>query len=155
MSLEFEELVEICKAEAIAFKLFPTEQSSWRYFCRKFSEKFHTPLKEVFEMDPEMVILNVYESQLEDLTIEDKIDQIMEQIYTIEDPNYESQKEEDLEDFIRQAELEEEERIAKGEGLKIRSQKNRFNPSKKDPDTPKDLPKEGFVDFSHFETEEQ
>ncbi len=124
--IEFKELLETCQAEAIANRMAPTEESVWRSICRKYSEQFHTPLAQVLEMDPEHVILNVYESQSEDMDIEDyqKLEHIMDTIKGIEDPDYEAKKQTEQDEFDRQAELEEEERIKSGKAVHKSLQKD-------------------------------
>ncbi|NJO48153.1 MAG: hypothetical protein HC840_00395 [Leptolyngbyaceae cyanobacterium RM2_2_4] len=117
--IEFKELLEYCQAEAIATRMAPTELSVWRGICRTYSEKFHTPLAQVLEMDPEHVILNVYESQAEDMDIEDyqKLEHILDTLKGMEDPDYDAKKAKEQEEFDRQAELEEEERVKSGKAV--------------------------------------
>jgi len=114
--IEFKELLEYCQAEAIANKFAPTEVSVWRALCRTYSEKFHTPLVQVLEMDPEHVILNVYEAQSESLDTDDyqKLEHIMDTLQTIKDPEYERVKMNEQAEFDRRAEEEEAERIKAG-----------------------------------------
>lgn len=114
--IEFKDILEYCQAEAIANKFAPTEASVWRTLCRTYSEKFHTPLAQVLEMDPEHVILNVYEAQAEDLDIDDyqKLEHIMDTLKTINDPEYERAKAGEQADFDRRAEEEEAERVKAG-----------------------------------------
>lgn len=114
--IEFKDLLEYCQAEAIASKMNPTEDSVWRALCRDYSEMFHTPLYLVLEMDPEHVVLNVYEKQAEGMDTEDyqKLEHIMETLRGIQDPDYDFKKNKEQEEFDRQAELEEEERIKAG-----------------------------------------
>jgi hypothetical protein len=124
--IQFKELLEYCQAEAIATRMNPTEDSVWRALCRTYSKMFHTPLSQVLEMDPEHVILNVYEDQAEDMDIEDynKLEHILDTIRTIEDPNYEAKRKDEQDEFDRQAELEEEERIRSGKAVHRSLQKD-------------------------------
>lgn len=114
--IDFKDLLEYCQAEAIASKMAPTEDSHWRSICRTYSELFHTPLYMVLEMDPEHVILNVYEKQAEDMDTEDynKLEHIMDTLRIIEDPEYEASRNKEQEEFDRRAEEEEAERIKAG-----------------------------------------
>lgn len=137
--IEFKDLVEYCQAEAIASRMTPTEDSVYRAICREYSEMFHTPLPQVLELDPEHVILNVYEKQAESMDIEDyqKLERILDTLRSIEDPNYEATKNKEQEEFDRQAELEEEERIKAGrpvyQAKKKTLPKNDETPEKKLP----------------------
>lgn len=117
--IEFKELLEFCQVEAIANIVTPTEISVYRSLCRRYSEMFHTPLHIVMELDPEHVILNVYEKQSEEMDLEDynKLEHIMDTIRSIEDPEYEKTRKAEQDDFDRKAELEEEERIKAGRAV--------------------------------------
>jgi len=126
--IEFKELLDFCQAEAIANKMAPTEASVWRALCRQYSEKFHTPLVQVLEMDPEHVILNVFEAQSEDMDVEDyqKLEHIMDTLQTINDPEYERAKAGEQAEFDRRAEEEEAKRIAAGKPVYQGKRKNTF-----------------------------
>lgn len=117
--IEFKDILETCQAEALAGRLNPTEDSVWRSMARTYSKTFHTPLADVLQMDPEHVILNVYESQAEDLDLEDynKLEHIMDTLRSIEDPEYEAKKRDEQAEFDRKAELEEEERVKSGRAV--------------------------------------
>jgi hypothetical protein len=147
--IEFKELLEFCQAEAIANKMSPTEASVWRSYCRIYSEKFHTPLAKVLEMDPEHVILNVFEAQTENLDIEDyqKLEHIMDTLQTIKDPEYERAKAGEQAEFDRRAEEEEAKRIAAGRPVYQGKKKNTFQKT----DTPEDKkPTGGMVNLDYL-----
>lgn len=146
---DLNELIQTLKAEAIANKISPNEAAYWRWVCRQYSTNFFTPLKEVLEMDPEHVILNVFEQQLEDLDPEEHIEELMRKIYAIEDPNYEADQEKDLQDFIAMAEEEEEERLSKGRPVHWQE----FDePTLQTKTVPKEeFKKEGYVNLSYLE----
>lgn len=111
--IDLKDLLEYCQAEAIANRMNPTEESLYRYFCREYSEKFFTPLYLVLEMDPEHVLLNVYEKRSENIDLEDyqKLEAVLDTIKSMRDPDYENTKQKEQDEFDRQAELEEEERV--------------------------------------------
>lgn len=111
--MEFTDLLEYCKAEAIANRVSPTEVSVWRAICRSYSKMFHTPLQEVLNMAPEHVVLNVYEEQMEDADIDDyhKLQHLLDIVRGIEDPEYDAKQSREQEEFDKQAEKEEAERI--------------------------------------------
>ena len=136
--MNYLELLQYCKIQAIASTLAPTEEALYRKACREFSEHFHTPLMDVYKLDPELVMLNNFERQMEDIDIDKNIDSILEEIYRIEDPDYEAHEEEDLQKFISKVEADEEERMKK-------------NPSKKslpENELKDELPNKGGVDFT-------
>lgn len=117
--VDFKDLLEYCQVEAIANRVKPTEASVYRALCRTYSEKFHTALPLVLEMDPEHVILNVYEAQAEDMDIEDyqKLEHVLDTIRSIEDPDYDAKRKAEQEEFDRLAEEEDELRRKSGKAL--------------------------------------
>ena len=147
--IDFSELLEYCRIEAIASKMSPTEDSIYRSICRDYSEMFHTPLHMVLEMDPLHVVLNVYEKQAEgmDTTDYQKLELIMDTIMGIEDPNYEAKKSKEQEEFDRKAELEEEERIKAGKPI-YQPKKKTLSKNEEAPD--KKLPKGGLINLDYL-----
>lgn len=141
--MDFIDLIHYCKAQALRDVLSPTEESVHLSLCMAYSEKFHVALPEAMKMDPEHVLRVVFASQLESVNIEKNIDSILEQIYTLENPDYEKKKEDDLQSFIAQAEADEAVRLKK---LKKTSKKKKPEPEKK--------PLGGSVDFSSLKNEE-
>jgi hypothetical protein len=137
--LNLAELMQTFKAIAIANALAPTEASLYRNFCRKYSVAFHTPLHVVEKMHPEHVLLNVFEHQLDEMDVEENLETLLQQIYQIEDPEYDAKEEEDLQEFMALAEEEEKERVAMGE---------RVGKKAKKVELPADLPKEGSINFA-------
>lgn len=148
--IEFKDLLEYCQAEAIATRMNPTEDSVFRAICREYSEMFHTPLPVVLELDPEHVILNVYEKQAESMDIEDyqKLEHIMDTLRTIEDPNYELVKNKEQEEFDRRAEEEEEARIKAGKP--VYQPKTKKTLPKDEPAPEKKLPTGGMVNLDYL-----
>lgn len=147
--VEFKNILEFCQAEAIANKMAPNEASIWRSICRTYSTLFHTPLAKVLELDPEHVILNVYEAQSENLDIEDyqKLEHIMDTLQTIKDPEYERAKAGEQAEFDRRAEEEEAKRIAAGRPVYQGKKKNTFQKTEA-PEEKK--PTGGSIDLSYL-----
>lgn len=153
--IDFNDLIEFCQVEAIANRLKPTEESVWRHFCRTYSKLFHTPLAQVLEMDPEHVILNIYEEESKTLDLEDyqSLEHIMDTIKGIEDPEYDRKKKEEQDEFDRMAELEEEERIKSGKAVHHSLQRDldakKLISKKEDPDEPK-KPTGGYINLDYL-----
>lgn len=154
--MDFQDLLNYCQAQAIANTLEGNEVTVWRSLCRSYSKSFHTPLYIVLDMDPEHVMLSVFEEQLDEFDEEKDIESILDKIYSLEDPDYENSKKEELDEFIRDAELEEQERIKEGKPIHkaLRSQTSLESlpemPARKNVGRPTG----GTVDLSHLETEE-
>lgn len=116
--IEFNELLEVLQAEALADKFEPTQTSVWENICRQYSKKFVTPLHIVLKMDPEFVIRQIYADQMDEANFDDHLEHLVDLLKHLEDPEYDADAEKDLQDFIAQAEAEEEERKAQGLPLK-------------------------------------
>jgi hypothetical protein len=156
MALHIVDVIEFCQVEAIANKISPNAASRWRNFCRIYSKAFSTKYTEVLEMDPEFVITAVFELELDSVDVTDKMEELMDRVYSIEDPNYEAAKEHDLQEFIDQALEEEEERLKKGKPIFIpRKRKQEVKVEKKPEEKPKELPKEGYLNLSYLAKEEE
>jgi hypothetical protein len=150
------EIIESCKAEAIAGRLAPNEVNEWRYYCREYSKIFHTPLHIVETMAPEKVILAFFEEQLakKNLSEPDQFEAIIEEVRRLQDPNYDANKEIAEDDYVKGIEAWEAERIRKGAPIPRPQKKKKKEESK--PEPVEETRKHGFVDLSRFanETEE-
>lgn len=147
--ITLKDIVDFCRVESVASKLNPTEEARWRKFCRDYSKKFFTPLHEVYNMDPEFVILQVLEEQLDDVDPVEHLETLMNVVYGVEDPNFEATQEKDLQEFIKDAEEEEESRVAEGRAI--------YQPKKKKSEEKpkKELPKQGYLNLSYLEKQDQ
>jgi len=147
--LEFQDLLEYCQIEAIASRVSPTESSLWRGICRSYSKKFNTSLPLVLDLEPEHVILAVYEDRMEELGIGsyDKLEYVMELINKIEDPNYAEKVKKEQDEFdkmiLEKEELKMKEREKKKATAKTLSEK-------KEP-LAENLPTRGSIDLSYLE----
>lgn len=142
--LGLQELIDACQAMALAHKFEPDELSVYRSYCRKYSKSFHTPLHLVLKMDPEHVILNVYEDKLSEVDVEENAESLLDMIYSLADPEYEKQQKEEIDRFAEMAEEEERQRIAKGKPIHpaLKEEAELF---------PKSLPKSGGINLSYLE----
>jgi len=158
--MEFKDLLDLAQAQAISNTLEHTEVSVWRSICRSYSKKFATPLHLCLDgtIPMEDVMLAVYEEQLENFDEENDIDNILDTIYTIEDPDYEQQKKYELGEFIHKAEREEAERIKAGKPIHKAMKDEESWPTEKTLPKkvkPKKLPKSGGINLSYLEAEEK
>lgn len=155
--MDFSELVEHCQAEALANKISPTNESLWRHFCRSYSKKFHTPLHIVEELEPLAVLQAVYEDGMSDFDVEDNIEDVMDQLYSLQDPNYEKQKNNDLKDFMKRALIEEEQRLASGKPIHKAMKQEVSLPKGTSENTKSDdkkLPQSGGINLAYLEKED-
>lgn len=150
--ISLDDIIDYCRAEAISGKFYPTEVSNWRWFCREYSKTFHTPLLEVMTMDPEHVILAVFEDGYDSRRLKNKehVDTIIDDLRRLEDPNYDANRENEMKDWSAGIEQWDKNRVAKGATL----------PKKNDPKAPpavptKPLPKEGGINLSYMSKEEE
>lgn len=147
--LSLKELIEFCQIEAINNRFNSTEASVWRSLCRDYSKKFHTPLQQVMTLDPEHILLNLYEDGMESVEVDDpdKIGQTLETLMRIEDPEYQSKRDKEEEDYLAAAEAEEAERIASGKGIPMPSKKTLL---KKPKNEPKNKPPGGYINLDYL-----
>lgn len=150
--ISLDDIIDYCRAEAISGKFYPTEISNWRWFCREYSKTFHTPLYQVMDMDPEHVILSVFEDGYDARRLRKKedVDAIIDDLRRLEDPNYDANQENRMADWAAGIEQWDKMRVSKGAPL----------PKKTDPkdppkDPPKPLPKEGGINLSYMSKEEE
>lgn len=110
----FYDLFEICRLRAIALAIDPTTESIWRMRCREYSEKFHTPLHIVEkELDPIYILQHLYEIQYSPRVIDEELNEVLEQLYRIKDPNYSPLSKEEMEDLVDAVMNKEIQRLSK------------------------------------------
>lgn len=150
--LALSDLIELCQLEAIADKLRPSEESVFRHYCRFYSKTFHTPLEDVFKLDPIKVLQAALDERLGQEDEDEEIERYLDIIYAAEDPEYESQRAQEEDDYVLQAAEEEEERIRLGKPIHS-ALKGEHNPL--DPPVPTTMPKSGGINLAYLEKEEQ
>lgn len=146
--IDLKDLLEFCQAQALANKLYPDDEALWRSICRDYSKTFSTPYHEVLDMPPELVMLAYYESQYDDVDVEENVDKMLDIIYGLEDPEYSKQKKAEIDTFIEQAEEEERARL---------KAKKPIHPAMKAESTliPETSgPSQGSIDLSYLEKED-
>ena len=87
---------------ALANVLDPDDGYYFRAICRFYSEKFHTPLHEVYRLPIHTVLINYFEATLEMLDEDD----VEEKVAKAVDPNFGNNEEESIQDFIGMIEEE-------------------------------------------------
>ncbi len=99
-------------------------------------------------LNPDHVILSFYENKIEemDLSQQENLQRLFKMISIIEDPNYEENEEKDVDEFLRQAEEEEETKIKKKASEKTLLYKKELE-SKKEP-------LQGFINLEYLENSE-
>jgi hypothetical protein len=107
----FNDLLIFCKLKAIDSLLTPTEESTWKSFCRAYSERFCTPLPQVYQMDMEEVIGTILEANYADLEPFEEIEGILEDIYKLENPEYVKEQKKESEAFVEHIEKREKNRF--------------------------------------------
>jgi len=157
--MSFKALVEHAKAVAMADKLQPNELSEYMFICRQYSKNFNTPLHVVMnDLDPEHVILTFFQNQYDDLDTDEHMEDILDMIYEMRDPNYSREKREELKEFIKQAKREEKARIAAGKPIHPSMKSDEVNlktpvtknTSQKEAPGAVELPTGGSIDLSRF-----
>ena len=134
------DLLELTQAKAILSKIRPNESSVWRGIMREYSKTFHVPLTEVPKLDPEEVLLNLYENQMDSLDLDEDKDfnRLMEKLYLLDDPEYDAQRDRD-EEAANLLILEEENQKIAEKALK-----------KKSKEVKKELPLSGGLNLAYL-----
>jgi hypothetical protein len=98
-------------------------------------------------MSPEFVLSTLFEDQMEAVDIEEDLEELMDMIYTIEDPNYDSAKELEIREFVRRANEAERLRLKEGKPVPTPIKKTILTElPRQDPN----LPTEGFVNLAYL-----
>jgi hypothetical protein len=141
-----QDLFTYCQVKALDDKLNPTLETEWKAITRAYSERFHVPLPQVRQMDPESVISEVLEAQYEEIDVFEKIEHILEEIYRIDDPNYDKQQKIDMDAFIKVVEKREKKRLEA-----VKRKESRQKESLRGAQPP--MRSGGSVDFSKLKNE--
>ena len=155
--MDFKDLLDYCRAEAISNTLANSEVAVWRSLCRNYSKKFSTPLHLCLDgtIPAEDILLAEFEDQLDDFDEDKHLDAIMETINRLEDPNYDEILNKELEEFMTKVAEEERERIRLGKPIHKAMQKETDleNTSEKQvEETPKQS--KGYVNLAYLQEEE-
>lgn len=153
MNINLRDLIDYCKAEAVAAKFYQTETADWRWFCRQYSKMFFTPLHLVKTLSPEEVVLAVFEEQLEkfDLSKVEDLQALTEQVRRLEDPDYDENQERELQEFISAAEQFEEARL--DQGKPVPSLNRRIQKVAEQAQTAP--PKQGMINLDYLSKQDQ
>ncbi len=154
---DFQQLVDACKAKAILGVLATSEASQWRFVCRTYSKTFNTRLVDVLAMDPEHVILNFFEEQMKDLDTEksEHVEQLLEMIYELEDPDYANTKKQAQDEFDKEFEKQEADRVLKGIPIHPSLKGMVKNTFEKLDSVDEKMPTGGSLDTSMFNQDEE
>jgi hypothetical protein len=155
----FKDLIETAQILALQDRLIATEASIWHKSCREYSKRFHEPLSQVLNLDPLHVLTELYADQLSEWNLEEQIEDLKDLIGSIEDPNYDIEKERADRESLKKLEEEEAERILENRPIHESVEKEKYKFNKEDAKTmPKALPKSGGINFNairHLQSEEQ
>lgn len=105
-------------------------------------------------MDPEFVLLNLFEDKISDSPIDKNIDHWLKVIKMIEDPNYEETAEKDLDNFVERVLEEERERLKAGKSV-IQAHAKKSLLEKVEKEVENKGPQGGSVDFSSLAGDEE
>jgi hypothetical protein len=147
------DLCELHEIKAIGAALQPSVEAYWRRKCRDYSVKFHTPLHTVMnELDPSIVLQALYEDLYDPRIVNEELEELLETLNIIKDPNYSKLDPQELEDLVDAVMNREIARAAKKKAPTLDSIKAAViaNEAKK-----QRIPKSGSMDFSSLEKLEE
>lgn len=157
--MTIKDLVDYCKAQAISDKLYPNELGEYRFICRHYSKTFNTPLHVVEnELDPERVVMAYFQDMYDELDTDKHLEDILDMIYEMQDPTYSREKREEVNEFMRQAEREEKERIKSGKPIHPRIklvQEVTLKDLPEEEPNKEVLPTSGSIDLSRFNLDKE
>jgi hypothetical protein len=146
--MDYYSLLEFSQLKAIHLALEPSIDSIFRIKCRDYSQRFHTPLHVVMnELDPMVVLEALYEEQYRPSIVEEELEELMDRLYLMKDPNYSRMTKEQTEDLVDAVLNREIERAKK---KKAPTQQTILDEIKR-ADTKPQNPKSGAMDFSQLE----
>lgn len=147
------DLINTTIAVAIQGKLTTNEEYFYRKICRFYSKTFNTPLDQVFNLDPYLVFLAYYEESTDkfDLDTDEDVQNMLDKIYGIEDPNYNKAKEENLEHFIKQIETNNEKKIKKAQKKSEPIDSSEKSLLENEQTVTDNLPRGGLINLSYLE----
>lgn len=99
-NLNFYDFFELSTLKAINSALDPTLESIWRMRCRSYSQQFHTPLHEVYNLDPMDVLLALAEERYTPSVAADEPEELLDILCKMKDPNYRKISQEETEDLV-------------------------------------------------------
>jgi hypothetical protein len=148
-SLNVYDLMNLAEAKAILGKLSPDEHTTWRTIERNYSKIFFTPLHEVHKLDPEFVLLSLYENNIQDKNLDEdsELNDLLTRLNKLTNPDFDAAFEADEEEYNRQAVKEEENKQAKKAAKK--AAKVRKNSK------PECLPKSGGINLEYLAQDEK
>jgi hypothetical protein len=150
--MSFSEILELAQAQALSDRLHPTEISVYEKFCREYSKLFSTPLHEVLDMSMEHVLKNLFSDSLAQWSTEDDLDQFLDLVGSLQDPEYDAKKEKQRREEMRN--IEEQEALRIKENRPIHES---LVPKQPKAEVPKQLPKSGGINMEalrHIQNEE-
>lgn len=98
--MNFFELFEYAQIRAIEAAITPSMESIWRSRCRLYSQKYFTPLHEVERLDPIKVLQALYEDQYPPSIVDEELQELLDTLHKIKDPNYSRMSAEATEEFV-------------------------------------------------------
>lgn len=145
--MSLRDILETAQAISLASVLAPDEEEVWKRYCRTYSKTFSEPLTQVLSMDPLTVFSAVFSDQLDEWNIEEKLPEVFEIIYSLQDRDYDIKKERAIREEMRLLEEREAERIRDGRAVHSSLEKDKRVIAKEQP-IPKDLPKSGGLNMN-------
>ena len=98
--LNFYEFLEQMQIRAIAHALTPGADYIWREKCREYSIKFSTALHLVYDLDPEFVIQNLYETEFNRSAVQENMEEILGRLNRFNDPDFEEIEQAEIEELV-------------------------------------------------------
>jgi hypothetical protein len=145
---DFYSIFEIAQIRAMHEAIDPGMESIWRMKCREYSQRFYTPLHEVSKLDPAFILQALYEEHYTPSVIAEEMEDILEKLYQIQDPNYVKLDQAVIEEMVDNVINKEIKRLSK---KKRPTEEKVDKPLEKPIDKIVNRPRSGSMDFSQLE----
>jgi hypothetical protein len=156
--VSFRDVLQTAQAIALVNKLYPDDLAIYERACREYSKRFSTELCKVHELDFEFVARQLYSENLESWDLQEQMDDVLDLLGSLSDPDYDANKERALRDEDRRIIEEEQERLRNNESIhpSLDKGKEKFGEQAELPKN--ELPKSGGINMElikQLQNEEQ
>ena len=142
--LDLYALFELAELRAIHAALEPSLDSIFRKRCREYSVMFHTPLHQVYTLDPLMILQTLQEEKYNPSIVEEETQELLDILYRMRDPGYSRMSEEETENLVDAVIMKEMARLAKKKPPTLEAIKEEVKAAET-------KPRSGGMDFSELE----
>lgn len=137
--MTFRDLLETTQAIALSNRLNPTEEAVYTRYCREFSKRFSMSLIEVYDLNPEFVLTELFSDYLSDWDTDERMEDFLDLHGSLSDQDYDAKKERDYREQMR--------RILEEERLRVKEKRPIHESMSPKQTQKKEIPKSGGINM--------